>query len=66
MYKRVWESIKEAESIVLVSHINPDGDTLGSALAMQAILKKMGKKSVVFSATKDLPLKLIFYPDLKR
>jgi phosphoesterase RecJ-like protein len=66
LYKRVWESIKEAESIVLVSHINPDGDTLGSALAMQAILKKMGKKSVVFSATKDLPLKFDFLPGFKK
>ncbi len=40
--------IKEDGSILLVCHENPDGDTLGSALALYIFLKKLGKNVAVF------------------
>ena len=36
--------IKEHNEITLISHISPDGDTLGSALAMYLLITRMGKK----------------------
>ena len=38
--------IKEAENIVVMAHEAPDGDAIGSALAMCIALKNMGKNPV--------------------
>ncbi|MBQ5488767.1 MAG: DHH family phosphoesterase, partial [Clostridia bacterium] len=35
--------IKEGERFTLLSHLSPDGDTLGSALALMHLLKRLGK-----------------------
>lgn len=42
----ILEKIKEAKSIVILTHENPDGDAVGSALAMYTALEQMGKKEV--------------------
>ena len=39
----ILEEIKKAETIVLLAHENPDGDAIGSVLAMGLALKSMGK-----------------------
>lgn len=39
----ILEEIKNAETILVLSHENPDGDAIGSSLAMVAALKEMGK-----------------------
>ena len=39
----ILDEIKKAEKIVLLTHENPDGDAVGSSLAMYNALKKMGK-----------------------
>lgn len=36
--------IKKSHSILLTTHINPDGDGLGSGSALVSVLSKMGKK----------------------
>ncbi|RMH57124.1 MAG: bifunctional oligoribonuclease/PAP phosphatase NrnA [Candidatus Hydrogenedentota bacterium] len=38
-----WSRIDAAESIALVSHIDPDGDAVGSTLALYHILRAYGK-----------------------
>jgi len=61
MYKEVWEKIMNAKSIVLVSHIHPDGDTLGSSLGLYSVLKELGKRVSLFNATKnELPREFDF------
>ncbi len=65
MYKEAYEVIKNSKSIVLISHINPDGDALGSSLALLPVLKKMNKKVRVVNVTKDLPSNLDFLPGFK-
>ena len=35
--------IRAADSIALCAHVSPDGDTIGSTLAMMHVLRKMGK-----------------------
>jgi len=66
LFKKAWEKINEAKNIVLISHINPDGDALGSSLSLYPILKKLGKKVTVFNATKPLPIYLDFLPNFAK
>ncbi|MEI6913563.1 MAG: bifunctional oligoribonuclease/PAP phosphatase NrnA [Armatimonadota bacterium] len=40
-------AIQSASSILITTHINPDGDAIGSALGLWHILKALGKRSVV-------------------
>ena len=40
--------LREAQTIAICSHVNPDGDTLGSAAAMRLALKKLGKTVSLF------------------
>ena len=42
--KQCVEILKENDNFLILSHEHPDGDTLGSAFALMAALKKMGKK----------------------
>ncbi len=42
--------LREARSVVLASHLNPDGDTLGCALALQSALESLGKRVVTLSS----------------
>lgn len=42
-YDSISAFIREGESFTLLSHISPDGDTLGSALALTHLLDKLGK-----------------------
>ncbi len=42
-YKQLAAIIKSNKSFVISSHINPDGDAIGSELGMYYALKKMGK-----------------------
>ncbi len=39
----ILEEIKKAEKIVILTHENPDGDAIGSSLAMMQALKSMNK-----------------------
>lgn len=43
----IIEEIKKAENILILTHMNPDGDAIGSSLAMYAALKKIGKEADV-------------------
>jgi len=61
MYKEAWDKIINARYIVLVSHIHPDGDTIGSTLALYNVLKELGKKVALFNATaNELPREFRF------
>lgn len=43
----ILKEIKEAEKIVILTHESPDGDALGSSLAMKLMLEELKKKSDV-------------------
>ncbi len=66
IFKQAWEKIKNSDNIVLIAHINPDGDALGSSLSLYPVLKKMGKKVSVFNVTKPLPMYLDFLPNFEK
>ena len=44
----VMAAIHSAQSIALVSHVSPDGDTIGSVLALRQGLMQLGKKVAAF------------------
>ncbi len=48
--------LKEFDNYLILSHRNPDGDTLGSAFALKRALDLMGKKSMV-RCNDEMPLK---------
>jgi bifunctional oligoribonuclease and PAP phosphatase NrnA len=53
---QVLEEIRSADRFILVTHENPDGDALGSLVAMQEILRALDKDSVMFMAAEEFPL----------
>jgi bifunctional oligoribonuclease and PAP phosphatase NrnA len=53
---RVLTELREADKLIVVAHENPDGDALGSLVAMQGILSAIGKDCLMFIADRDLPL----------
>jgi phosphoesterase RecJ-like protein len=59
--EEIKSKIKQAESIVISSHIRPDADCIGSGLAMYHILKQLGK-SVSYINTDKAPFPLIKLP----
>lgn len=40
----IIDLIQQSQTVVLVSHINPDGDAVGSLLALKTALSKLGKQ----------------------
>ncbi|MCK5681789.1 DHH family phosphoesterase [bacterium] len=54
-------AVQKAETIVIASHIDPDGDAVGSSLAWALILKKLGKQVVVYNRD-VLPYSYKFLP----
>ncbi len=62
-YVEVKAKIESAECITILSHLNPDADTLGTALGIYTLLKKDKTKRVeVVNGSKDLPCYLDFLP----
>lgn len=54
--EQVLARIRADERFVLATHEGPDGDALGSLVAMQGLLSALGKDSVMFISPDDLPL----------
>jgi bifunctional oligoribonuclease and PAP phosphatase NrnA len=52
----VADEIRAGDRFLLTTHENPDGDALGSLLAVQRILEALGKDSLMFLAAKEFPL----------
>lgn len=54
----ILEEINKAEKIAIVVHENPDGDAVGSALAMKLALKQLGKTAdlIIPEYSKELAL----------
>lgn len=55
---------KEADQVLVVSHIHPDGDAISSTLAMGMMLKAMGKRVVMVNES-PIPKKFSFLPGME-
>jgi len=57
--------IKDAKSVIVVSHIAPDGDAIGTVTGMYKVLKKMGKEVDVF-IDDEIPEMYYFVPNVEK
>ena len=57
--------LKKSSKIVIVTHFSPDGDAMGSSLALHLFLKKLGKKTQVI-VPNAYPDFLHWLPDNKK
>jgi phosphoesterase RecJ-like protein len=62
---QVEEVIKKARKIVIIQAENPDGDSIGSALALEHILGDLGKDPQLYCAV-DMPTYLRYLPGWDR
>jgi phosphoesterase RecJ-like protein len=59
----ILKEINNAETFVILAHENPDGDAIGSSLAMCLALQNMGKKAEVLM--KEYPANFNFLPGIE-
>jgi len=59
----IIEKIKQADKIVILTHETPDGDAIGSTLAMKVALKQLGKETDV--VIREFPKVFDFLPGRK-
>lgn len=59
------DSIKSAKNILIISHINPDGDTLGSMLALRDLIYNSYKKKPEMMAISKVPKMYEFLSGVK-
>ncbi len=58
----IWQAISQAQDILIFSHQNPDGDTLGSNFALNKYLQSLDKNVTSFCLD-PLPKSLQFLPN---
>ena len=66
MIEAVKKLIDKHEKITVVTHINPDADTLGTGLGIYGLLKAYGKQVEVVNQDKELPKYLDFLPHFSK
>jgi phosphoesterase RecJ-like protein len=54
--EQVLERLREDRRFVLATHEHPDGDALGSLVAMHELLRALGKDALMYVSPDDLPL----------
>jgi phosphoesterase RecJ-like protein len=60
--EEVVAELRKREAFVMVSHVKPDGDTLGAGLALGLALKRLGKRVHYFQG-ESIPRNLRFLAD---
>ena len=48
-WRQLWEIAAKHQRFILTSHVRPDGDSLGSQLAMAAALEALGKETLLLN-----------------
>lgn len=66
MNKKIWSEIKKAKSILLCLHPSPDGDSIGSNLALYNLLTKMGKKVTLIGGDSEFPKNFSTLPGVNK
>ena len=63
--KQIADRLRRAKSVAIFSHTNPDGDAIGSALALSCALESLGLNTQVCIES-DLPSNLQFVEGLDK
>ncbi len=64
-YKKLADAIKKSKRMAIVTHWNPDGDAMGSSLALSLFLQKLNKEAKVI-VPNAFPQFLAWMPDSKK
>jgi phosphoesterase RecJ-like protein len=59
---KLLDVFRKNDSFLIAGHINPEGDSIGSSLALALGLKKLGKKDIVVISKDPVPEILRFLP----
>ncbi len=62
--RQAFELIQKSSNIAIVSHINPDADTLGSSLGLFHALAFLDKQITLYNCS-DIPASLSFLPGIE-
>lgn len=63
----VCDIFLEAEKVLITVHINPDGDAIGSALALSDALERIGKRTSIFvPQMTEVPPQYLFMPGVEK
>lgn len=49
LFEQIKKAIKKADTALVAVHVDPDGDTIGSALAMAMVLEGLGVSTTIYS-----------------
>ena len=63
--KQIIQQLKNSRSVLIASHVNPDGDAIGSLLAMCLALDALNIKATLYNES-DIPAVYRFMPEIKR
>lgn len=65
-YSKALELIEKSRYILIITHVNPDPDSIGSALALSNFFYENKIKHKVFNVSNDLPQNLDFIPRFEK
>ena len=63
--KKFNEFIKDSKNILIISHVNPDGDTLGTMCALRSVIYNTYKKKAEMLILSKLPKAYEFLPNIR-
>jgi len=61
---RIVTQLKKYKRFLILSHISPEGDAIGSQLALRSLLRRLGKTADIMNESK-VPPTLLFLPGVK-
>jgi len=65
-YTKALELIEKSRYILIITHVNPDPDSIGSALALSNLFYENKIKHKVYNISSDLPQNLDFIPRFEK
>jgi phosphoesterase RecJ-like protein len=65
MMKKIIQQLTTSSRILLASHANPDGDAIGSLLAMGIALRRLGQAVALYNES-AIPAVYRFLPSVER
>jgi phosphoesterase RecJ-like protein len=63
MRDEVHALINRYNKITIITHLNPDADTIGTALGIYGLLKNSGKQVEIVNQGRNIPIQLDFLPN---
>ncbi|BBG66450.1 3'-to-5' oligoribonuclease A, Bacillus type [Hydrogenimonas sp.] len=66
IYKEAKERIESSRHITVAGHLNPDTDTLGTALGLQWVFRLLSKRVDTVFVSRPLPQNLSFLPGFEK